>query len=85
MRVCVQQVKLSVVLAYCKACGYWLCLCVVLLFLLGNCLAVASNVWLSKWSDREGDLQSNHSNASVDLYVRTHSSSLTSDINTSMF
>lgn len=47
------QVKLSVVIAYCRACTYYMTLLTVLFYVLSQGASVAANIWLSKWSNAE--------------------------------
>ena len=47
------QVKLSVLLTYCKACSYLLSFLTILFFVCMNGASIASNFWLADWSNSE--------------------------------
>lgn len=63
---CVWQVKLSVILTYCKACVYWMAGAVLLMNCILNGFAVASNFWLADWSNAEDRASPN---STVDMWV----------------
>ena len=64
MVVC-QQVKMSVVLTYIRACTFSMTGLVILFYVLTNASSVGSNYWLAIWSNEE----SSSSNSSTDMYV----------------
>ena len=47
------QVKLSVLITYCKACSYFLSFLTILFFVCMNGASIASNFWLADWSNSE--------------------------------
>ena len=59
------QVKLSVVIAYMKACTFSVTGLVTLFYVLTNGSSVGSNFWLAHWSNQESSAGS----SSTDMYV----------------
>ena len=51
------NVKLSVIIAYCRACTWYMSLLTLLLYVLTNGASVASNFWLADWSNAEGNIR----------------------------
>lgn len=47
------QVKLSVLITYCRACSYFLSFLTILFFVCMNGASIASNFWLADWSNSE--------------------------------
>ena len=50
------NVRLSVILAYCRACTWYMTLITMLFYVLTNGASVASNFWLADWSNAEGNM-----------------------------
>ena len=53
------KVKLSVILAYSRACTWFLTILTLLLYTLTSGASVASNFWLADWSNAEGNIRAN--------------------------
>ena len=53
------KVKLSVILAYCRACTWFLTVLTLLFYTLTSGASVASNFWLADWSNAEGKIRAN--------------------------
>ena len=53
------KVKLSVILAYCRACTWFLTILTLLFYTLTSGASVASNFWLADWSNAEGNIRAN--------------------------
>ena len=51
----VEQVKLGILLDYAKAAGIIIAILLLLSFAGVDAFAIASNIWLSKWSDANKD------------------------------
>lgn len=51
------NVKLSVLVAYCRACTWTMSEIIVILYVLAPGAAIASNFWLAKWSTAQADEQ----------------------------
>ena len=51
------NVKISVILAYCIACTWYMTLITLFLYVLTNVASVASNFWLADWSNAEGNIR----------------------------
>ena len=49
------NVKIAVILAYCRACTYLMTFLTLLFYVLTNGASVASNFWLAEWSNAEGN------------------------------
>ena len=56
----IPQVKFSVLVAYCRACSFILSFLTVLFFILSQASQVATNFWLSEWSNAEDRYQRDH-------------------------
>ena len=53
------KVKLAVILAYCRACTWFLTILTLLFYTLTSGASVASNFWLADWSNAEGNVRAN--------------------------
>ena len=53
------KVKLSVILAYSRACTWFLTILTLLFYTLTSGASVASNFWLADWSNAEGNIRAN--------------------------
>ena len=53
------NVRLSVILAYCRACTWYMTLITLLFYVLTDGASVASNFWLADWSNAEGNMRAN--------------------------
>ena len=53
------KVKLSVILAYCRACNWFLTIITLLFYISTSGSSVASNFWLADWSNAEGNYRYN--------------------------
>ena len=61
-------VKLSVVLAYCRACAWPMIWTTLLFFLLTHGASIASSFWLAKWSNAQANELAFERNESVSLH-----------------
>ena len=59
------NIKLSVILAYCRACTWPMTVITVLFFVLAHGASIASNFWLAKWSNAQANVQAYEKNRSV--------------------
>ena len=53
------KVKLSVIIAYCRACNWFLAILTLLFYISSSGSSVASNFWLADWSNAEGNIRIN--------------------------
>lgn len=63
------KVKLSVILAYCRACTWFLTFLTLLFYTLTSGASVASNFWLADWSNAEGNIRANET-GNVTAFVK---------------
>ena len=50
------RVTFSVILAYCRACTWYMSICVMLFHTISSILAIGTNFWLAEWSTAAGNL-----------------------------
>ena len=60
------RVTFSVILAYCRACTWYMTVFVLLFNVLSNVFAVVTNFWLADWSNAAGNLITGSGNFSVE-------------------
>ena len=51
------RITTAVILAYCRACTWYMTIFVLLFNVLSNVLAVVTNFWLADWSNAAGNAQ----------------------------
>ena len=59
------NIKLSVIVEYCRACTWPIVITTVLLFILSQAAALASKYWLANWSNSQASEQDFENNKSV--------------------
>ena len=65
------KVKLSVILAYCRACNWLLTILTLLFYISTSGSSVASNFWLADWSNAEGNFRTNETTNSTYFIKKT--------------
>ena len=50
------RVTFSVILAYCRACTWYMSICVMLFHTISSILSIGTNFWLAEWSTAAGNL-----------------------------
>ena len=61
------SVKLSVIFAYCRACTWFVTIVTLILYSLAQGASVATNFWLSKWSNAQVCRQMSGTNQSTQV------------------
>ena len=59
------RVTFAVILAYCKACTWYMTVLVLLFNVVTNTFAVVTNFWLADWSNAAGNLNTGNTNVTV--------------------
>ena len=59
------RITAAVILAYCRACTWYMTVFVLLFNVLSNALAVVTNFWLADWSNAAGRAQTSDVNITV--------------------
>ena len=59
------RITFSVILAYCRACTWYMTVLVLLFNVLSNTFAVVTNFWLADWSNAAGNSQTPRDDANV--------------------
>ena len=61
------RITTAVILAYCRACTWYMTIFVLLFNVLSNALAVVTNFWLADWSNAAGNTQAAEVNVTTSI------------------